>query len=112
MQTLKSNFAFLELKNKNGASSLFQFLKEFGSLEDGEPVYFVGDAVNLYSDLLQNLPFKIMLANENQSIISSITIAKLGYTKYQNGNYGDSSVLSPIYLRKSQAELALEEKQK
>ena len=39
-----------------------------------------------------------------------ITIAKIGYTKYQNGKSGDSSILSPVYLRKSQAELALEEK--
>ena len=37
-------------------------------------------------------------------------LEKLVTLTTKNGNYGDSSFLSPIYLRKSQAELALEEK--
>ena len=81
---------------------------------DNSPIYFVGNATIIYKDLIQNLHFeknnKIILASENQCIMSSISVAKAGYTKYKNGNYGNSNILSPIYLRKSQAELALEGK--
>ena len=49
----------------------------------------------------------IVFAVPHQCEVSSISIAKIGYAKYKNGEYGNSSILSPIYLRKSQAELSL-----
>ena len=62
--------------------------------------------------MLETLNFEnsnsIVLAAPKQCQISSISIAKAGYAKYKNGEYGNSSILSPIYLRKSQAELSLE----
>lgn len=51
---------------------------------------------------------KIIIASKDCNTLTSISTAKVGYNKYQNGNYGNSNVLTPIYLRKSQAELALE----
>ena len=77
----------------------------------------MGDATITYEHLLQNLKFSfdnyiIKLANHYQNVASGITLAKVGYIKYKNGEYGDSSILSPIYLRKSQAEIELEEKNK
>lgn len=110
LQTLESDFAFLDLSSPN---ALLQFLEHNAkiALPNNVPIYFVGDAVLLYQDFLQNLPFELkhelILANTSNSTISSITLAKIGYTKYKNGDYGNSNVLSPIYLRKSQAELSL-----
>ena len=39
---------------------------------------------------------------------TAVSIGKCAYFKYQNGLYGDSNSISPLYLRKSQAERALE----
>ena len=81
----------------------------------------MGDATSAYEELFQDLDFGNLaeinervnsyeIANKNQNVISGITISKLGYTKYKNGKSGDSTILSPVYLRKSQAEIALETK--
>lgn len=118
IKTIESDLTFLNLKDKNGEivhDELIKFIQNNNKIAiDNSPIYFVGDATIVYQDLLQNLPFEkdneIILAQNKQNVISSISIAKAGYTKYKNGIYGDSSVLSPIYLRKSQAEIALEEK--
>ncbi len=110
-KTTEYDLAFLNLNN----NELLDFIQNNSKvIIDNSPVYFVGNATTIYKDLLKNLHFeknnKIILSNEKQNTISSISIAKAGYTKYKNGNYGNSNILSPIYLRKSQAELALEEK--
>ena len=52
---------------------------------------------------LKEIQKQYKIANE-QNVGLGITIAKIGYTKYKNGKSGDSSILSPVYLRKSQAE--------
>ncbi len=113
-QTLESSFAFLDLKIENG-KNLVNFLENNSTFSlSNSPIYFVGDAVPIYDDLLNSLILKgknkIILANKLQCTISSISIAKIGYTKYKNDCKCDSNSLSPIYLRKSQAEIALEEK--
>ena len=110
-KTTEYDLAFLNLSN----NELLDFIQNNSKvIIDNSPIYFVGNATTIYKDLLKNLHFeknnKIILSNEKQNTISSISIAKAGYTKYKNGNYGNSNILSPIYLRKSQAELALEEK--
>ena len=55
---------------------------------------FIGKEVSEYADSIQNLQ-------------TSISIAKSAYTKFQKGMYGSSDSLLPIYLKKSQAERAL-----
>lgn len=120
LQVAESDTAFLSLKDETSKlcmEPLTKFLECNAKIFlDNSPIYFVGDALTAYQDLLQNLSFEknnpIMLASKEDCIISSISMAKAGYTKFKNGNYGDSSILVPIYLRKSQAELALEEKNK
>ncbi|MCI9246840.1 MAG: tRNA (adenosine(37)-N6)-threonylcarbamoyltransferase complex dimerization subunit type 1 TsaB [Clostridia bacterium] len=67
--------------------------------------------LNLTDEKLKEIQKQYKIANE-QNVGLGITIAKIGYTKYKNGKSGSSSILSPVYLRKSQAELALEEKTK
>lgn len=116
-QTVKSKLTFLTLKNSNGEITLNP-LRDF-IMENDEillnysNIYFTGDGAILYKDLINKLilqKFKITVCENNNS--TGISLGKIGYTKYKKGEYGDSSFLSPIYLRKSQAELALEEKLK
>lgn len=125
-QTISENLKFLNLKNENGKldnKELIEFLDKNLQAKDikkNKTIYFVGDATTIYKEILQDLKvpyqenetetsfYNIEIANEKQNILSGITLARIGYTKYKNGNYGDTKVLSPIYLRKSQAELQLE----
>lgn len=116
----KQSLTFLSFKNKNNELSnqnLLEFLENNTTIEiSNHPIYFVGDGSTIYHDFIASLELKnhneICFANSHKSIASSISIAKIGYTKYKNGNYGISDILSPLYLRKSQAEIALEEKLK
>ena len=132
LQTVKEDLKFLNLKDENDKISenkLIEFIesnvkngsteytKTSNSAETGETtVHFVGDATVIYEELFENLKTKVLyeikLANASQTVASGITLAQLGYTKYKNGQYGNSAILKPVYLRKSQAELALEEKGK
>lgn len=115
-QTLESDFAFLNLEDASGNfldKDLLAFLQNNKKVKlVNSPIHFVGDASITYENLLETLNFEnsnsIVLAAPKQCQISSISIAKAGYAKYKNGEYGNSSILSPIYLRKSQAELSLE----
>lgn len=65
--------------------------------------------LNLTDEKLKEIQKQYKIVNEQNDGLG-ITMAKIGYTKYKNGKAGNSSILSPVYLRKSQAELALEEK--
>lgn len=77
-------------------------------------IVLVGDGSIVYKDLLNrnfdNSDISISFADIEKNSANSVSIATAGYNKYMNGNYGDSNILSPLYLRKSQAERALEEK--
>ena len=111
-KTLKSKLDFLSFKDLNGNVSL-NTLKDFVEVNNElhSNIYFVGDGAVLYRDLIKKTIFKkydITIIEAQTS--TGISVGKIGYTKYKNGKYGDSSFLCPIYLRKSQAELSLEEK--
>lgn len=73
-------------------------------------IVFVGDGSLVHKDLLNSSFSNITFAQEKDNYQNSISIAKSGIKKYNDGEYGDSSTISPIYLKKSQAERALEEK--
>ena len=69
-------------------------------------------------DLNNNLEVSSTLSTyffeEEKNLASSISIARFAYNKYVNSNDATkdyNSSLSPMYLRKSQAERSLEEKQ-
>lgn len=119
LQTINSDLIFLNLQDENQKISdkkLKDFIEKNIKNNKKNTISFVGDATITYKSLIENLELKqeleIKIANESQNVASGITLARVGYTKYKNGEYGDSSVLVPVYLRKSQAELALEEKNK
>lgn len=118
LQIIKEDLTFLTLKDENNKISekkLLEFLaKNIQENIEDNIIYFVGNGTENYTELFQILKennlCEIKLSSNNQNIASGITVAQLGYTKYKNGQYGNSAILSPVYLRKSQAELALENK--
>ena len=69
-------------------------------------ITFVGDGSINYKDLIiQSIPNSKFSA---KNFLSSYSLGLAGYSKYLSNNFQD---LIPLYLRKSQAERALEEKE-
>jgi len=79
--------------------------------QENDDVYFTGDAVKVYEKYLQE-----KLGQRYTSLPSSLLIprgcvvARLGWQKWQKGKQ-ENFPLQPLYLRKSEAELAWEKKQ-
>lgn len=73
-----------------------------------ENIYFVGDGSIAYKDIIINNFQNKNIHFPTQNLQSSISLARCAYSKYLNGFYGDSNSISPIYLRKSQAERNLD----
>lgn len=63
-------------------------------------IFFVGNCRIILNDMIQSDKIQI---NPND-IISAIDIGRCAFDKYCNGLYGDSSFLTPLYLKKSSAE--------
>ena len=73
-------------------------------------IIFVGDGSKIYKEKLENSFKNSIFATENYDVQNIISIANIAFNKYNSGEYGNSSSLSPIYLKKSQAEREFEEK--
>lgn len=73
-------------------------------------ISFVGDGSVIYEDLLKNsiMYDSLQFATEFKNDANSVSIATSAYMQYVNGNFSNSNTLIPLYLRKSQAERALE----
>ena len=71
-------------------------------------IIFVGDGSKIYNDTISEKIKNVKFADDKQNFQTSISIGKSAYDKYLKGMYGDSNSLVPMYLRKSQAERALE----
>lgn len=117
--------SLIDAKNDNVYYSLFSFNGEKYSQIDeykadniqnildslsiyDDEIIFVGDGSVVYKDLILKLIKNPQFASESENHQTSISVGKSAYTKYQNGNYGDSNFLLPIYLKKSQAERQLD----
>lgn len=90
--------------------SIYELIDKLKGLNN--PITFVGDGAVVYREILieklkNNVPH-IEFFEREKNLASSISIAKFAYNKYATGNYNSS--LSPMYLRKSQAERSLEER--
>lgn len=105
---------------ENVADTIYSTLDNFITLLDdakAENVTFVGDGSILYKDLIirkfsenDNLKTCKLIFSDN-NVQSSVSLAICGYIKFLQAKFGDSNNLSPVYLRKSQAERAKFEKQ-
>ena len=85
-------------------------IKEIMHINNFSNIVLVGDATEIHSNLLSSEFNNIKFASSNQNYQSGISLANAGLSNFLEGNYGDSSSLTPIYLKKSQAERSFEEK--
>ena len=68
------------------------------TLNKYEDIIFVGDGAIIHKDLLRIEDFK------SDNVIHSKNIAKCAYNKFKNNNTKTADTITPLYLRKSQAE--------
>ena len=92
-----SQIGNLEFKHINEVLSLLQ--------EKNTSIIFVGDGATANKNLIENLIYNSMFSTKND--LSSFSLGLAGYETYTKGI---STSVMPLYLRKSQAERALEEK--
>lgn len=69
-------------------------------------IFFVGNCGILYKDMIQSDCVKKFEIDNNINI-SAIDIGRAAFDKFTLGTYGDSDFLTPLYLKKSSAELSL-----
>lgn len=104
----KENNTYKQI-GKNISDNIDNAISLYKANAENKNITFVGDGSILYKDLLTSrLSNKLIFSNKNTQ--SSISLAKCAYDKYLEGLYGDSNNLSPLYLRKSQAERAIDGK--
>ena len=72
---------------------------------------FVGDGAVINKDTLSKLS-DASFAKGRHNVISGASIAEIGYQKALLGQMGNSNIIAPLYLRKSQAEREYDEKHK
>lgn len=80
--------------------------------EKGEPVIFLGDGVPVYEKLLKEglkVPFRFAPSHMNRQRAGAVGVLAVQY--YKEGRVESSREHKPEYLRKSQAERELMEKQ-
>jgi tRNA threonylcarbamoyladenosine biosynthesis protein TsaB len=71
-----------------------------------EPVVFLGDGVRLYRELfLQELPEKAFFALEGRTGPVAACVATLAYERITEGKVDDTHVITPHYIRRSEAEI-------
>lgn len=73
-------------------------------LHSENPIVFIGDGSVLHKDLILEKFANKDIRFSDKNIQSSVSLVRCAYDKYLKGEYGDSSNISPLYLRKSQAE--------
>ena len=83
--------------------NVIQTLKSYST-----PITFVGDGSIFHKDLLTKEISSCNFASDDQNVQTSISIAKAAFDKQSVSDYRPSYTLSPIYLKKSQAEINLE----
>ncbi|MBO5005752.1 MAG: tRNA (adenosine(37)-N6)-threonylcarbamoyltransferase complex dimerization subunit type 1 TsaB [Clostridia bacterium] len=105
LYNLENNvYTLIEDSCANSISSIIDILKKYKD----EYITFVGDGSVVHKETItQNFENAIFASNE-QNIQSSISIALAAFDKFQKGFIQNSNTLSPLYLRKSQAERALD----
>lgn len=79
----------------------------------GKKVIFAGDGVLVQKErIISKENEKWTIAPQNLLLPKASSVAYSAYQRAQKGDYDDCFTLNPVYLRKSQAERELEERQK
>ena len=78
-----------------------------------EEIIFLGDGIKKYRDIIKEKIGKDALFIDSQINLSmAANVAFLGLNKLKKGEEDDISILTPFYLRKSEAEIVWEKKYK
>lgn len=118
--------SIIDAKNENVYFSLFEHENNiYKKIEDyrAENIYniinilskynknnitIVGDGGYYYKNLILDNFKNINFANDIQNMQTSISVGRAALDKYLKDNKGEKNNLTPLYLRKSQAERALD----
>ncbi len=73
-------------------------------------IILVGDGSAVHHELLNEELSNIKFASDEQNLQTSISVGLAALDKYNNSNYSPTFSVSPIYLKKSEAEINLEKK--
>lgn len=110
-------FSLYELKDnhlieleKPIACTIFAALELLKTHNSASNIVLVGDGSSVYNELLNNNLTNITFATEVQNLQTSISVGLCALSKYNNSNYTPTFSVSPIYLKKSEAEINLEKK--
>jgi tRNA threonylcarbamoyladenosine biosynthesis protein TsaB len=77
-----------------------------------EPVVATGPAAERFRDVLENEVPGIEFVPAEHALPNAVSVARIGEIMFRDGNSIDPSTVSPLYLRRSDAEIALASKRK
>lgn len=103
-QRKNDNFTSVEELDAKNIDEMIETLKKYHS----SPILFVGDGAEKHQYHLLKHFSKATFVEDRLNKQTSVSVGKAGYCHYLNGDIGDSNFITPLYLRKSQAERALE----
>lgn len=86
-------------------------IEDIGAFAKGKTCIFVGDGAEKNREALSSIE-NATVADSRHNIVSAGAIATIGYKKALENDTGNSSIIAPLYLRKSQAEREYDEKHK
>ena len=100
------NNCFIQLEDlcAKNINQVLDILEKYSS----SSILFVGDGAVFHKDLILEKFSNSLFVEDKLNKQTSVSIGVAGFNKYNKGIYGDSNSLFPLYLRKSQAERALE----
>ena len=120
--------SMIDAKNNNVYAGLFKYKKNHYSLiskymsdninnvlyslknYSDDTTTFVGSGSEAHSELIKDMFKNCFLSEGNQNNSSATGVAKAAIYKYFNCNSQEELSLSPLYLKKSSAEIELEKK--
>lgn len=102
----KENNSFTQLEDLYAKSinEILDILEKYSS----SSILFVGDGAMAHKYTILERFSKTTFIEKELNDETAISVGKAAFDKYNKGIYGDSSSISPLYLRKSQAERTLE----
>ena len=101
-----TSYKIVESSISCNINAVIELLKKYSN----NSITFVGDGSVVHSNLLKENLTNINFASDEQNMQTSISLGIAGLAKYNLANYSPTFTVSPIYLKKSEAEINLEKK--
>ena len=99
-----NSFTCLEEPKCNNINEILDIIKKYSNKD----ILFIGDGAIAHKYSILQKFSKTTFIEKKLNEQNSKSIGLCAFNMYNNGIYGTSSSISPLYLRKSQAERALE----